>query len=572
MTSRRARWAALFLSLLAAVLVVPALAVPAQAVGGDPDPDPSSARELAQQALETVQDLVEAPATPADPTPESPVQGKDLTLALRDLAAAQRDLPKSQRKVASRLLARPDDSASECFSDGDLACYGTHTTKKTCNAFVCVHWVTSGTNAIPTENDGPGGLFPGTRGGLPDYVEFTLTTMTQIAVTYARAGYKKPVSDGTAGGSSLPDVYLGNVGNAGVYGYCTTDREIKGHVAAPAYCVLDNNYAEFGISPRSALRVTAAHEYFHAVQFAYDVNEDAWIMEATARLGRGRDVRRHQRQPLLPALRSARPALAGARRVQRRRRGALRCVDLLPLPQRALPGLDGGPADGRARHLAPARLRRVHRRRQRVLAAGPPGGAGGTRHQHHRAGSPGSRCGTGAPGSTRRARPTGGLPCDAPSPSGSSTRAANAVFSLPRLSAGTYRWTRGQGAGSKITFGINVNSKAIGGAAIVTIKRKNRNPTSTYVALNANGDNTLSYAFGSTTQWIEVSVVNGDTRYRCWLGGTYLQTCQGTPVARLAAPGDHREGDWLSRLSACRTTWGSVVVHMGGRLAFRNEP
>ena len=30
------------------------------------------------------------------------------------------------------------------------------------------------------------------------------------------------------------------------------------------------------------MQVTAAHEYFHAVQFAYDFLEDGWFMEATA--------------------------------------------------------------------------------------------------------------------------------------------------------------------------------------------------------------------------------------------------------------------------------------------------
>ena len=30
------------------------------------------------------------------------------------------------------------------------------------------------------------------------------------------------------------------------------------------------------------LKVTAAHEFFHAVQFAYDIGEDGWFMESTA--------------------------------------------------------------------------------------------------------------------------------------------------------------------------------------------------------------------------------------------------------------------------------------------------
>ena len=29
-------------------------------------------------------------------------------------------------------------------------------------------------------------------------------------------------------------------------------------------------------------QVTAAHEFFHAIQFAYDYGEDAWMLEATA--------------------------------------------------------------------------------------------------------------------------------------------------------------------------------------------------------------------------------------------------------------------------------------------------
>ena len=35
-------------------------------------------------------------------------------------------------------------------------------------------------------------------------------------------------------------------------------------------------------TPKENLQVTAAHEFFHSVQYSYDVREDAWIMEATA--------------------------------------------------------------------------------------------------------------------------------------------------------------------------------------------------------------------------------------------------------------------------------------------------
>ena len=53
-----------------------------------------------------------------------------------------------------------------------------------------------------------------------------------------------------------------------------------------AYCVLDNDFApaQFpgSTTPDEALRVTAAHEFFHAVQFGYDAYEDGWFMEGTA--------------------------------------------------------------------------------------------------------------------------------------------------------------------------------------------------------------------------------------------------------------------------------------------------
>jgi hypothetical protein len=46
--------------------------------------------------------------------------------------------------------------------------------------------------------------------------------------------------------------------------------------------VVDNDYAGFPRTPLENLQVTAAHEYYHATQFAYDVADDGWFLEATA--------------------------------------------------------------------------------------------------------------------------------------------------------------------------------------------------------------------------------------------------------------------------------------------------
>ena len=132
--------------------------------------------------------------------------------------------------------------------------------------------------------------------GIPDYVETVDTTLENVWSTEVGAmGYRAPKSDANSphhGPDSKLDVYIANIGNKGLYGYCTTDDP---HTTKPsyrywdmsAYCVLDDDYAPAQFPPPyanglAALQVTAAHEFFHAVQFAYDYSEDSWFMEGTA--------------------------------------------------------------------------------------------------------------------------------------------------------------------------------------------------------------------------------------------------------------------------------------------------
>ncbi len=97
--------------------------------------------------------------------------------------------------------------------------------------------------------------------------------------------YRRPVRDGNRGGNNRFDVYLKNVGANGLFGYCAPERTTKdSRWSASGYCVLDDDFArsQFGQKPILSLKATAAHEFFHAVQFAYDYAEDGWFMEATA--------------------------------------------------------------------------------------------------------------------------------------------------------------------------------------------------------------------------------------------------------------------------------------------------
>ena len=76
----------------------------------------------------------------------------------------------------------------------------------------------------------------------------------------------------------------------GLYGFCTTDDPKAADPTPPswdvwAYCALDNDYraGQFPTNtPIENMKVTAAHEFFHAVQYAYDFGEDGWIIESTA--------------------------------------------------------------------------------------------------------------------------------------------------------------------------------------------------------------------------------------------------------------------------------------------------
>ena len=91
------------------------------------------------------------------------------------------------------------------------------------------------------------------------------------------------------GGSALLDVYLVDIGGDGLYGYCASDDPHLDPPTATGTCrrtvssTTTTTFSQFGYpDPMRPLKVTAAHEFFHAVQFAYDIGEDGWLMESTA--------------------------------------------------------------------------------------------------------------------------------------------------------------------------------------------------------------------------------------------------------------------------------------------------
>ncbi|GAB2969649.1 MXAN_6640 family putative metalloprotease [Nocardioides montaniterrae] len=240
----------------------------------------------AQAALQSVQQILAGNGSNGHP---------DLTMALRNLAVTKNSLPPAQRAVAERYFARPSQPSTCSKADG--VCWKSGAKQhKLCTSRICIHYVKKSQdarNGVPREDDGRGGTWSGrAHNGIPDVVEFDLKQLSRIDRVYQRAGYRSPRGDGGRGGDSRRDIYLADVGDNGVYGFCTTDdpklnddNDGSKHYAVYAYCVLDNNYSKTKFpahTPEQNLEVTAAHEYFHAVQFAYDIDEDQWFMEATA--------------------------------------------------------------------------------------------------------------------------------------------------------------------------------------------------------------------------------------------------------------------------------------------------
>jgi hypothetical protein len=175
----------------------------------------------------------------------------DLTLQLRDLRRALPALTPSERSSAVAALAAVPPPSATC-SSSLLVGAVVHT------AHFCVHYSASSVS--------------------PAWATTTATTLEQVwAVEVDRLGFRRPVPDG----DGLFDVYLQDL-SAGFYGACAPAQTASQSTAS---CLFDDDFAaaQFGgAAPYDSLRVTASHEFFHVIQFAYDTHEDTWFMEGTA--------------------------------------------------------------------------------------------------------------------------------------------------------------------------------------------------------------------------------------------------------------------------------------------------
>lgn len=143
-----------------------------------------------------------------------------------------------------------------------------------------IYYDATGAETVPPED--------ADENGIPDYVQRIAAYADSSAKVYDDyLGYLPPVID-TSGGNIAYDIYL-----VAIAAYGATIPESPGDSAwndYSAYTMIHRNF--YGFAPNDdpegdtigAQKVTCAHEYFHAVQLAYDYDtpNNLWWMEATS--------------------------------------------------------------------------------------------------------------------------------------------------------------------------------------------------------------------------------------------------------------------------------------------------
>ena len=229
--------------------------IPSEPLQVSEDPALELGRLSPSEALATARRTTSGNARPSDPS---------ATLALRELWLKRKHLRGAERRLADGLLARPSDGVSDRYGFG----YTAPEAAPACNTRLCLHYVGTGTDAPPS----------------PEWPAHNLAVVDSVWTSIVdQLGYRAPLSDRAKGGSPLFDVYLKDLGGD-LYGFCAPEKRVKNRTAS-GFCVLDNDFSPLqfpSATPDQNLVVTAGHEFFHAVQFAYDYAEDPWMAESTA--------------------------------------------------------------------------------------------------------------------------------------------------------------------------------------------------------------------------------------------------------------------------------------------------
>ncbi|GEM_PF-1203519 len=150
-----------------------------------------------------------------------------------------------------------------------------------------IHYDTSGQHAPPLDDTNP-------ANGIPDYVDSMSLVLEYVwSFEIDTLGFIEPVSDGGEGGDLHYDVYLSDIGGMGYYGVTYPETIQPDGRTWSSYIEQENDYANtifvpmgYDVNPMAAVKVTSAHEFFHAIHFSIDAYEFSggrfWWYEVSA--------------------------------------------------------------------------------------------------------------------------------------------------------------------------------------------------------------------------------------------------------------------------------------------------
>jgi hypothetical protein len=150
-------------------------------------------------------------------------------------------------------------------------------TYRSLSGFFNIHYTLTGKNAVV--------LSPGDSKTIPLYIKQMGEAFDHVkTVTCQIRGFREPILER---GNTVYDIYVYDL--KGKYGvtYSSsiyTGRNVKNKTASSYICI-DNNYSKqkgFEKNWLDCMKVTAAHEFFHAVQYSYNLEADSWWKEASS--------------------------------------------------------------------------------------------------------------------------------------------------------------------------------------------------------------------------------------------------------------------------------------------------
>ena len=140
-----------------------------------------------------------------------------------------------------------------------------------------IHFTRSGVNAVPSDD--------ADKDGTPDDVQESAQLYEDVLAFYTQLGFLTPPSDanlaGDHGGDGRFDVYLLDFGGSADGSYRSDDCDSGG--VCIGFMVQENDFAGYSYPSRTiGNRILASHEFFHAVQAAYNATEGTIFAEGTA--------------------------------------------------------------------------------------------------------------------------------------------------------------------------------------------------------------------------------------------------------------------------------------------------